>query len=83
MAKKLVQFDWAIKKLLRHKANFAILEGFLTELLGFDVKIKSILESEGNKEDSADKYNKVDILVAQLLSLRNNLLVVIGALMLH
>ena len=63
MAKKLVQFDWAIKKLLRHKANFAILEGFLTELLGFDVKIKSILESEGNKEDSADKYNKVDILV--------------------
>ena len=63
MAKKLVQFDWAINKLLRHKANFTILEGFLTELLGFDVKIKSILESEGNKEDSADKYNKVDILV--------------------
>ena len=63
MAKKLVQFDWAIKKLLRHKANFRILEGFLTELLGFDVKIESILESEGNKEDAADKHNKVDILV--------------------
>ncbi len=27
------------------------------------MKIESILESEGNKEDSADKYNKVDILV--------------------
>lgn len=63
MAEKLIRFDWAIKKLLRHKANFAILEGFLTELLGFDIRIESILESEGNQEDFADKYNKVDILV--------------------
>ena len=63
MAKKLVRFDWAIKKLLRHKANFNILEGFLTELLKFDVKIEHILESEGNKEDAQDKYNRVDILV--------------------
>ncbi|MEM6845124.1 MAG: PD-(D/E)XK nuclease family transposase [Bacteroidota bacterium] len=63
MAKKLVRFDWAIKKLLRHKANFTILEGFLTELLKFEVKIESILESEGNKEAASDKYNRVDILV--------------------
>lgn len=63
MAKKLIRFDWAIKKLLRHKANFTILEGFLTELLKFEVKIESILESEGNKEDASDKYNRVDILV--------------------
>ncbi|MFT5917169.1 MAG: putative transposase/invertase (TIGR01784 family) [Flammeovirgaceae bacterium] len=63
MAKKLVRFDWAIKKLLRHKANFTILEGFLTELLKFEVTIESILESEGNKEDSTDKHNRVDILV--------------------
>ena len=63
MAKKLVQFDWAIKKLLRHKTNFKILEGFLSELLGFDVTIDSILESEANKEDAEDKSNRVDILV--------------------
>ena len=63
MAKKLVRFDWAIKKLLRHKANFTILEGFLSELLKFDVKIESILEGEGNKEEANDKYNRVDILV--------------------
>ena len=25
---KLIRFDWAIKKLLRNKANFDILEGF-------------------------------------------------------
>ena len=63
MATKLIRFDWAIKKLLRNKANFTILEGFLTELLKFDVKIESILESEGNKEGFDDKYNRVDILV--------------------
>jgi predicted transposase/invertase (TIGR01784 family) len=63
MNKKLVRFDWAMKKLLRHKANFDILEGFLSELLHFDVTIESILESEGNKQDEYDKYNRVDILV--------------------
>jgi predicted transposase/invertase (TIGR01784 family) len=63
MTKKLIRFDWALKKLLRHKANFDILEGFLSELLRFDVKIENILESEGNKQDEYDKYNRVDILV--------------------
>ncbi len=63
MSKKLIRFDWAMKKLLRHKANFSILEGFLSELLHFDVMIESILESEGNKQDEFDKYNRVDILV--------------------
>ncbi|MCU0445431.1 MAG: Rpn family recombination-promoting nuclease/putative transposase [Microscillaceae bacterium] len=63
MSKKLVRFDWAMKKLLRHKANFAILEGFLSEFLRFDIRIESILESEGNKQDEYDKYNRVDILV--------------------
>lgn len=62
MAKKLVRFDWAMKKMLHHKANFDILEGFLSELLGEQVEIKSILESEGNKEDASDKFNRVDIL---------------------
>lgn len=32
MPEKLVRFDWAIKKILRSKANFGILEGFLSEL---------------------------------------------------
>lgn len=63
MSKKLIRFDWAMKKMLRHKANFGILEGFLSELLRFDVTIESILESEGNKQDEYDKYNRVDILV--------------------
>lgn len=52
-----------MKRLLRHKANFDILEGFLTELLGEEVTIKQILDSESNKETEDDKHNRVDILV--------------------
>ncbi len=63
MAKKLVRFDWAMKKILRHKANFDILEGFLWELLGEEISIKQILDGEGNKETEDDKFNRVDILV--------------------
>lgn len=63
MAKKLIRFDWAMKKMLRHKANFDILEGFLSELLSEEIKIKQILDSESNKETEDDKYNRVDILV--------------------
>jgi len=61
--RKLVSFDWAMKKLLRSKANFEILEGFLSELLKEDIKIQEILESESNKETQEDKYNRVDLKV--------------------
>ncbi len=61
--KRLVRFDWAVKKLLRSKANFDVLEGFLSELLKEDIKIRNILESEGNKETADDKFNRVDLLV--------------------
>ncbi len=63
MAGKHIKFDWAIKRLLRNKANFDILEGFLSELLMFDVTIQEILESESNQEAENDKFNRVDILV--------------------
>ena len=61
--RKLVSFDWAVKKLLRSKANFGVLEGFLSELLFDDIKILEILESESNKDDERDKFNRVDIKV--------------------
>jgi predicted transposase/invertase (TIGR01784 family) len=60
---KLVRFDWAIKKLLRNKANFDILDGFLSALLHNDVKVINLLESESNQEDEMDKFNRVDLLV--------------------
>jgi predicted transposase/invertase (TIGR01784 family) len=59
----LVSFDWAIKRLLRNKANFDILEGFLSELLNRQLIIKQILESESNQETAGLKYNRVDVLV--------------------
>ena len=62
MSKKLISFDWAIKKLLRNKANFVVLEGFLSELLFDNIKIEQILESESNQETDDDKFNRVDIL---------------------
>jgi predicted transposase/invertase (TIGR01784 family) len=62
MSKKLIRFDWAIKRLLRNKANFVVLEGFLSELLFDNIKIEKILESESNQESDEDKFNRVDIL---------------------
>ena len=56
-----VRFDWAIKRLLRQKANFGVLEGFLTVLLGEKVTILEILESESNQLYVDDKFNRVDI----------------------
>ena len=61
--KKHIRFDWAIKRLLRQKANFGILEGFLSELLKEDIQIVEIIESESNQETEEDKYNRVDVLV--------------------
>jgi predicted transposase/invertase (TIGR01784 family) len=61
--RKLVTFDWAIKRLLRSKANFGILEGFLSELLKEDIIILDVLESESNKNDRVDKFNRVDLKV--------------------
>lgn len=56
-----IRFDWAIKRLLRQKANFGVLEGFLTVFLNEKVEIVEILESEGNQEVADDKFNRVDI----------------------
>jgi predicted transposase/invertase (TIGR01784 family) len=58
-----ISFDYALKRLLRNKANYDILEGFLSELLMRNITVKHIIESEGNKECAEDKYNRVDILV--------------------
>nr|MCR4957369.1 Rpn family recombination-promoting nuclease/putative transposase [Prevotella sp.] len=59
---KYIRFDWAMKRLLRNKANHVVLEGFLSVLLEQDIKIHQFLESEGNQTDANDKYNRVDIM---------------------
>ena len=57
-----IRFDWAMKRLLRDKANFAVLEGLITTLLGEKMTIQKLLESESNQESEYDKHNRVDIL---------------------
>jgi hypothetical protein len=59
----LVRFDWALKRLLRHKADFVVVDGFLTSLLGYPVRIVKPLESEGNRRSEDDRSNRVDVLV--------------------
>jgi predicted transposase/invertase (TIGR01784 family) len=59
---KHIRFDWAIKKILRDKVNYVILEGFISELIGQRIKIDSILESESNRPFEESKLNRVDIL---------------------
>ncbi len=73
-----IRFDWAMKRLLRNKANYAVLEGLLTTLLEEKVTIQKLLESESNQEDEFDKYNRVDMLAENskgelvLIEVQNN-----------
>jgi len=71
--RRLISFDWAMKKLLRSKANFEILEGFLSELLKEDIHILEILESESNQESALSKFNRVDLKVKN----QNNEIIII------
>lgn len=59
---KLIRFDWAIKRLLRNKANHEVIEGLLESLLGEKFTIEEFLESESNMDSETDKFNRVDIL---------------------
>ncbi|MBT9900935.1 hypothetical protein GPL09_21415 [Bacteroides thetaiotaomicron] len=78
MPSNYIRFDWAMKRLLRNKANFAVLEGLLTTLLGETILIQKLLESESNQEDEFDKYNCVDMLAENskgeliLIEVQNN-----------
>lgn len=57
-----IRFDWAAKRILRDKANFKVLEGFVSVLLDQEIKIEEILESEGNQDQEDSKFNRVDIM---------------------
>ena len=57
----IIRFDWAAKRLLRNKANYAVLEGLVTVLLGEKISIIEMLESESNQDSANDKFNRVDI----------------------
>jgi len=61
MEREIISFDYAIKNVLRDKANFDILSGFLTELLIKPVSVQEVLESEGNTPTPGGKVNRLDL----------------------
>jgi hypothetical protein len=50
-----------VKRILRDNANFGVLEGLMTVLIGEPMTIVEILESEANQDTADDKFNRVDI----------------------
>ena len=56
-----LRFDWAMKYLLRDKANFDVLEGLMSVLLGETIRVEEILESESSQMNKDDKFNRVDV----------------------
>jgi predicted transposase/invertase (TIGR01784 family) len=63
MSNMLISFDYALRRLLRKKANYDVLEGFLSELFGYDVKVKDISESRTTKDVPVDRYKTIDIMI--------------------
>lgn len=59
-ADRYIRFGWATMRLYRQKTNFGVLEGFLTVLLGEEMRIIGILESENNQQTINDKLNRID-----------------------
>ena len=57
----IIRFDWAAKRILRDKANFGVLEGLLTVLIGEKICIQQLLESESNQAYSDEKYYRLDL----------------------
>ncbi|MCL2739223.1 MAG: Rpn family recombination-promoting nuclease/putative transposase [Bacteroidales bacterium] len=61
--RSMISFDYALKQLLRNKANYEVLEGFLSELIRRKIIVHHMGESESNQTDKDGKYNRVDVLV--------------------
>lgn len=56
-----IRFDWAAKNIFRDKADFTILQSLVSAILGQEVTITELLESESNQQHEKDKFNRVDI----------------------
>lgn len=60
--KKLLRFDWASKYLLKHKSHFGILEGFLSELILDNIRIKGVLGSTNQVNGVEERSSRTDFL---------------------
>ena len=62
VAENLIHFEWALKKVLKEKTNYTIIEGFLSELLKSDITILQIDNNEKIHEKVQRKFNCINIL---------------------
>ena len=73
---KYIRFDWAMKRILRQKVNYGILEGLLETVLNMKLKIISVLEP--SDESECDNFNRLDLLALDcsndkiLIEIQNN-----------
>ncbi len=58
----IIRFDWAVKRLLRQKENFNILEGFISSLLDEKVTIVEVLEGEKLSNNHAFNRNRLSVI---------------------
>ena len=66
-SRTIISFDWAIKTVLRDKANFDVLEGFLAALLKEQITVVDLIDTEGSPGEESLKSNRVDIMVRNSL----------------
>ena len=62
-SRKLIGFDWAMKRLLRSKTNFEILEGFLSELTREDILYNDILYIIDSEKDAGRGYTDLTMMI--------------------
>lgn len=73
-----IRFDWAMKRLLRNKANYAVLEGLLMTLLNEKVTILLPIDSTPYADDDIPKHFRMNLLIANeknecaLVEIQNN-----------
>ena len=73
---KYIRFDWAMRRILRQKVNYGILEGLLETVLNMKLKIISVLEP--SDESKCDNFNRLDLLALDcsndkiLIEIQNN-----------
>lgn len=73
-----IRFDWAMKRLLRNKSNYVIIEGLLSTILSKTVTILQVIDTKPYADDDICERFRVDLLIVDsegneaLIEIQNN-----------
>lgn len=73
-----IRFDWAMKRLLRKKSNYVIIEGLLSTILRKTVTILQVIDTKPYADDDICERFRVDLLIVDsegneaLIEIQNN-----------